>query len=189
MSKSKGNVIAPSDIQEKYGTDALRMGLIVNNAPSTDMNLDPDKVNAYKKFANKIWNITRFVLDNTHDYVPPVEHTPEDTVYENEFLHPMVRSINEHMEKDRFDLAAEMIYHFVWDHFASTVIEESKPLLTESGAIRASRQRMLAHYLITSLKLLHPFMPFVTETIWQELPMNIRGSESDILMVAKWPKG
>jgi valyl-tRNA synthetase len=68
MSKSKGNVIAPSDIQGKYGTDALRMGLIVNNVPGNDMNLDPDKVNAYKKFANKLWNITRFTIDNLADF-------------------------------------------------------------------------------------------------------------------------
>jgi valyl-tRNA synthetase len=185
MSKSKGNVIAPSEIQEKYGTDALRMALMVNNVPGTDMNLDPDKVNAYKKFANKLWNITRFVLDSTTDYVPPVEHTAEDIAFENEFLHPMVAEINEHMDKDRFDLAAEKIYHFVWDHFASQVIEESKPLLAAGGASRASRQRMLHHYLVTSLKLLHPFMPFVTETIWQELPTTMK--DSDILMVAKWP--
>lgn len=186
MSKSKGNVIAPSEIQEKYGTDALRMGLIVNNVPGTPMNLDPDKINAYKKFANKLWNITRFVLDNTTDYTPPVPHTPEDIAFENEFLHPMVEAINHDMENDRFDLAAEKIYHFVWDHFASQVIEESKPLLATGDAVRASRQRMLNHYLITSLKLLHPFMPFVTETIWQELPQTMR--DSDVLMVATWPK-
>ncbi len=188
MSKSKGNVIAPSDIQEKYGTDALRMGLVVNNVPGTDMNLDPDKINAYKKFANKLWNITRFVLDNTPDYNPPVDHTREDTDYENEYLHPMVADINDSMEKDRFDLAAEKIYHFVWDHFASLVIEESKPLLAATPTERASRQRLLVYYLITSLKTLHPFMPYVTEAIWQELPKNIKGDEPEMLMVAKWPK-
>lgn len=185
MSKSKGNVTAPSEVQERFGTDALRMGLIVNNAPGTDMNLDPDKINAYKKFANKLWNITRFVLDNTEDYKPGVDHTPEDTKFEEENLYPAIKEITDHMNKDRFDLAAEKIYHFVWDHFASTVIEESKPLLTEGGAVRASRQRLLHHYLITSLKILHPFMPFVTETIWQELPKELKDQE--ILMVASWP--
>ena len=90
------------------------------------------------------------------------------------------------MEKDRFDLAAEKIYHFVWDHFASLVLEESKPLLAGTPAERASRQRMLHHYLVTSLKLLHPFMPFVTETIWQELPKTMK--DTDLLMVAKWPE-
>lgn len=188
MSKSKGNVIAPSEIQEKYGTDALRMALMVNNAPGTDMNLDPDKVNAYKKFANKLWNITRFVLDNTNDYNPPAEHTEADTAFENKYLHPLVAEINASMEKDRFDLAAEKIYHFIWDHFASQVIEESKPLLVSSAAERASRQRMLIHYLLTSLKVLHPFMPFVTEAIWQNIPEKLKTKEPKLLMVAKWPK-
>jgi valyl-tRNA synthetase len=188
MSKSKGNVIAPSEIQEKYGTDALRMGLIMNNVPGTDMNLDPDKVNAHRKFANKLWNITRFVLDNTHDYNPPVEYTPEDTAFEHEFLYPLIQVINNEMQRDRFDLAAEKIYHFIWDHFASHVIEESKPLLALEGATRASRQRLLTHYLITSLKILHPFMPFVTETIWQQLPDRLKVNEVKILMVADWPQ-
>lgn len=185
MSKSKGNVIAPSDIQEKYGTDALRMGLMVNNAPGTDMNLDPDKVNAYKKFANKLWNITRFVLDATADYDGNPEHTPEDKEFENTHLFPAIAEINEFMEKDRFDLASEKLYHFVWDHFASTVIEESKPLLEQTGLVRSSRQKMLRHYLVSSLKMLHPYMPFVTETIWQELPEEMKDAE--ILMVSEWP--
>lgn len=185
MSKSKGNVIAPSEIQERFGTDALRMGLMVNNVPGTDMNLDPDKVNAYKKFANKLWNITRFVLDNTQDYVAGSPHTPEDQKYEDENIHPMVADINKEMEKQRFDIASEKLYHFVWDHFASTVIEESKPLLAGTAEERLSRQRMLLHYLVTSLKMLHPFMPFVTETIWQELPEDLR--DTDMLIVSKWP--
>ena len=185
MSKSKGNVINPGEIQDKYGTDALRMALMVNNVPGTDMNLDPDKVNAYKKFANKLWNITRFVLDNTTDYVPGSDHTAADTAFEMEFLYPAIRAIDTDMNKDRFDLAAEKIYHFIWDHFASQVIEESKPLLSATAAERASRQRMLVHYLVTSLKLLHPYMPFVTETVWQELPSHMK--DSDVLMVAKWP--
>jgi valyl-tRNA synthetase len=161
------------------------MGLMMNNVPGTDMNLDPDKVNAHRKFANKLWNITRFVLDNTGDYTPLPPHTAADQQFENDFLHPMVAEINKEMATDRFDLAAEKIYHFVWDHFASQVIEDSKPLLAGTAEERASRQRMLAHYLITSLKLLHPFMPFVTETIWQELPSHMK--DVDILMVATWP--
>ena len=190
MSKSKGNVIAPSEIQEKYGTDALRMGLIVNNAPGTDMNLDPDKVNAYKKFANKLWNITRFVLDNIEDYdfdfdpqqLEPGQHQGRELQLKN-----VVGMINEQMEKDRFDLASEMIYHFVWDHFASDIIEESKMLLADTDPnVRLARQALLARYLTTSLKLLHPFMPFVTETIWQELPEQMK--DSDLLMVSSWPK-
>ena len=187
MSKSKGNVVAPSEIQEKYGTDALRMGLIVNNAPGTDMNLDQDKINGYKKFANKLWNITRFVLDATHDYDGNLEHTPEDQAYEDEHLHPTIAEVTALMERDRFDLASEKLYHFVWDHFASEVIEESKALLaSEDPLVRSSRQKMLLHYLSNSLRMLHPFMPYITEAIWQEMPETIK--DSDMLIVAKWPK-
>jgi len=187
MSKSKGNVIAPVEIQDKYGTDALRMGLIVNNAPGSDMNLDPDKVNAYKKFANKIWNITRFTLDATADMPEDAELTEADTKNIQEKLEAAVADITKNMEDNRYDIASEKIYHFVWDYFASELIEESKPLLSsEDSAVRASRQRLLTEYLVTSLKILHPFMPFVTETIWQELPKEMK--KQDILMVESWPK-
>ncbi len=186
MSKSKGNVIAPSEIQEKYGTDALRMGLVVNNAPGTDMNLDPDKVNAYKKFANKLWNITRFTLDNLDGLDMLTTLTDSDAANIENELHKAVSEITTQISKDRFDLAAEKLYSFIWDYFASTLIEESKELLaSDDAATRASRQRLLAEYLVTSLKMLHPFMPFVTETIWQELPSEMK--DQDILMVARWP--
>jgi valyl-tRNA synthetase len=185
MSKSKGNVIAPSEIQEKYGTDALRMGLLVNNAPSTDMNLDPDKVNAYKKFANKIWNITRFSLDNIEEVDLDAKLTEEDTEIVKK-LTDFVAEATDYMEKNRYDLASEKVYHFIWHYFADELIEASKPLLTsDDEAVKKSRQRLLATYLTTSIKVLHPFMPFVTETIWQELPSEIKDSE--LLMVAKWP--
>ncbi len=186
MSKSKGNVIAPSEIQERFGTDALRMGLIVNNAPGSDMNLDPDKVNAYKKFANKIWNITRFTLDATADMEADAQLNDADTKNIEEKLNAAIADITKNMDNDRFDIAAEKIYHFIWDYFASELIEESKPLLkSDNTDIKASRQRLLQEYLTTSLKLLHPFMPFVTETIWQQLPKEMK--EKEILMVEQWP--
>lgn len=186
MSKSKGNVIAPSEIQERFGTDALRMGLIVNNAPGTDMNLDPDKVNAYKKFANKLWNISRFVLDATGDYAGEATYTTEDAGNIQDALEKNVETITKYMDDDRFDIASEKLYHFVWDYFASELIEESKPLLqSDDASVKASRQRLLREYLVTSLKLLHPYMPFVTETIWQELPKEMK--DQDILMVCSWP--
>jgi len=190
MSKSKGNVIAPSEIQERFGTDALRMGLMVNNAPGTDMNLDPDKVNAYKKFANKLWNITRFVLDSTSDvdfsYHPTRSEMSEKDCEVLGTYETIVQNVTRQMENDRYDLASEMIYHFVWDYFASTLIEESKEILAgsdENG--KKNRQALLLDGLTTSIKLLHPFMPFVTETIWQQLPKEMR--DEDILMIAKWP--
>ena len=186
MSKSKGNVIAPSEIQEKYGTDALRMGLLVNNAPGSDMNLDPDKVNAYKKLANKLWNITRFSLDNLEGYEENAEIGKEYSVH-LEKLDEVTTEMTKQMHKERYDLAAEQIYHFVWHYFADELIEELKPALTGDNAeAKASAQKLLAEYLATSLKLLHPFMPFVTEAVWQRLPENLKDQE--ILMVAKWPE-
>ena len=186
MSKSKGNVIAPSEIQEKYGTDALRMGLMVNNTPGTDMNLDPDKVNAYKKFANKIWNIARFSLDNLEDVDLKTELTEEDAALKTT-LDRFVTELTDYMENNRYDLASERVYHFVWHFFADDLIEASKSLLiSPDHATRLSRRRLLAEYLTTSLKLLHPFMPYVTEVIWQELPKQMKDSE--LLMVATWPK-
>jgi valyl-tRNA synthetase len=186
MSKSKGNVIAPSEVQERFGTDALRMGLLVNNAPGSDMNLDPDKVNAYKKFANKIWNIARFTLDNISDMPADAKLNDADKKNIEEKLKPAIAELTKDMEKDRYDLAAEKIYHFIWNYFASELLEESKPLLnSEDTGIKASREVLLAEYLVTSLKMLHPFMPFVTEVIWQELPSQLK--DQDILMVAKWP--
>ena len=186
MSKSKGNVIAPIEIQDRFGTDALRMGLIVNNAPGSDMNLDPDKVNAYKKFANKIWNITRFTLDATGDMPADAELNEADAKNIEEKLNTAVSEITKNMDDDRFDIAAEKLYHFVWDYFASELIEESKPLLSsDDTAVKASRQRLLREYLTTSLKILHPYMPFVTETIWQELPKDMK--KQDVLMVESWP--
>lgn len=186
MSKSKGNVIAPSEVQDKYGTDALRMGLLVNNAPGSDMNLDPDKVNAYKKFANKIWNMTRFTLGALEGMPDDAVLTAEDKKNIEDNLNKNVVEITKLMSDNRFDLASEKIYLFVWHYFADQLIEESKPLLaSEDATIRTSRQLLLKTYLIDSLKILHPFMPFVTETIWQELPQTMK--EVDMIMVAKWP--
>lgn len=188
MSKSKGNVIAPSEIQERYGTDALRMGLVVNNAPGTDMNLDPDKVNAYKKFANKIWNITRFVLDATGDFNTntTVTLTEADTAIRSR-LHQVAAEITQYMNKDRFDLASEKMYQYVWTELADKVLEESKPILAgDDTQAKIARQIVLIECLTTSLKMLHPYMPFITETIWQQLPSNIKGDEK-MLIVAKWP--
>lgn len=189
MSKSKGNATAPSELSEKYGTDALRISLIVGNTPGTDLNLDPDKVNGYKKFGNKVWNISRFILDAVHDY----ERSTTPTLSERDHaiidrLTSVAEEITGYMEKFQFHLAAEKAYHYVWHELADVILEESKPILQGDDAIlRHARQSVLAHCLTTSLKLLHPFMPFVTEAVWQHLPEAVRGNERDMLMVAKWP--
>jgi len=185
MSKSKGNVISPIEISDQYGTDALRMGLVVGNTPGTDLNLDPQKVGAYKKFANKLWNVTRFILTETEGF--NTESAPELAESDKKLLAELnetVAGVTDDLENFRFHLASEKMYHYVWHELADKIIEESKPILegTDEGA-KLSRQRVLYEVLTTSLKLLHPFMPFVTEEIWQSLPSK----ETDMLVVAKWP--
>jgi len=166
MSKSKGNVISPLDVSEEYGTDALRMGLVVGNTPGTDMNLDPRKVGAYKKFANKLWNIARFVLSEAPqgDIIPALK---------DEF-DAMAQDVTKDMQEFRIYMAAEKLYHYVWDRFAAQIIEESKGKPEYSAT--------LYYILENSLKLLHPFMPFVTEEIWSDMP-----ARRDLLMVEQWP--
>ncbi len=186
MSKSKGNVISPLEVSNEYGTDALRMGLIVGNTPGTDLNLDPRKTVAYKKFANKLWNITRFVLESggmNVDLHASTTLTPSDQALLAR-LDEVVTDITADLEGYRFHLASDKLYHYLWDEFAAITIEESKAILASGGEAAESRRVTLYRILLTSLKLLHPFMPFVTEAIWQKLPVK----DYDVLMVAKWPQ-
>ena len=166
MSKSKGNVIDPLKFTEKYGTDAFRMGLVVGNTPGTSLALAEERIKGYKNFANKIWNITRFVLDN------PAEYT--DT--KNEFIEEwkkILEDITLDMENYRFYMAAEKIYHYVWHRFADEIVEESKK--------NEEVKKALLPIWTDCLKTLHPFMPFVTEEIWSLI------NKKNLLMIEKWP--
>jgi valyl-tRNA synthetase len=187
MSKSKGNVVNPLDLTSKYGTDALRMALVVGNTPGTDLALREDKVKGYKHFANKLWNIARFVLENTEGVTDSeAKLTPVDEEFEAELIE-LIKDVTVDLEEYRVYLAAEKIYHYVWHRFADEILEVSKPLIFEKNGpidpgVKLSRQTLLRHLLRDILKLLHPFMPFVTEEIWQSLPGN-----NELLMIASWP--
>ncbi len=188
MSKSLGNIIDPLTMIEKYGADATRLSLIIGASPGNDLKLSEDRVRGYKHFANKLWNITRFVLENPHDGEVKLNAGDQKLVDE---VVEIAKQVSAHIDAFRLDLAADQIYHFVWDRFAAEILEESKPIFRAGGdpsnssgqAAAASRAHALSSILTSSLKLLHPFMPFVTEAIWQQLPKK----ESDLLMVAKWP--
>lgn len=186
MSKSLGNIIDPLDLIEKYGADATRMSLVVGSPPGNDLALSEDKIRGYKHFANKLWNITRFVLMNTSNVdlrTKPTLHADDQKLLEE--LESIVHEVSAYVSEYQLYLAAEKLYHYTWDRFASKIVEESKPILTgKDEAAKVSRQWTLYHILVTNLKLLHPFMPFVTEAVWQALPER----DSDILMVAPWPK-
>jgi valyl-tRNA synthetase len=184
MSKSLGNIIDPLTMVQKYGADATRLSLIAGSAPGTDLKLSEDKIRGYKNFANKLWNITRFVLENCQGDALTVGLAEQDAALVAE-AEGMAREVAGHIDTFRLDLALDAAYHFVWDRFAAQVLEESKDVLKGDDAkARESKQRMLYEILLVSLKTLHPFMPFVTEAIWQQLPHK----ETDVLMVATWPQ-
>ena len=169
MSKSKGNVIDPMILTEKYGTDAFRIGLVVGNTPGTSLALSEDKIRGYKNFANKIWNITRYVLS--------IEKTGEPKKELIDEFNSLTKDITLDMDNFRFYLAAEKLYAYVWHRFADEIIEESKE--------NTGYGTTLYYILENSLKLLHPFIPFVTEEIWSLLP----DKKEKLLIVEKWPAG
>jgi len=183
FSKSLNNGIDPLDMIHKYGADALRMGLLVGSAIGNDISFDESKVKGYKHFANKLWNIARFVLDNTKgaDLEAPLTE-PDKVLLAG--IEEIVRDVTKDIEEYRVYMAAEKIYHYAWHELADKILEESKPILSGSDAgARASRERLLIMLLDRTLRLLHPFMPFVTEEIYQSMPTK----DAQFLMVAKWP--
>lgn len=186
ISKSLGNNIDPVDMAAKYGMDAVRIALIMGMAPGTDSKIDENKIRGYKNFANKIWNIARFVLENTEGTDLSERHdlSPEDQEDIAE-LNRTIADVTKNLDEYRIDLAADRVYHYVWHTFADEVIERAKPVLKGTDAVA---QRAVAWKLYTiltsSLKMLHPFMPFVTEEIWNSLPKK----DTDLLMVAEWPR-
>lgn len=187
MSKSLGNGIDPIDIAQKFGADAGRMALIVGNTPGTDTRISEDKIKAYKHFANKIWNMTRFVLENTKDYSLEESHgklTDGDKAKLEE-IYALAKEVTADMEGYKFYLAAEKLYHYTWHTLADKILEEAKPRLKNNPDPMdlKSLQWTLLELLRTSIILLHPFMPFITEEIWGSLP----NKELDMLMVAPWP--
>jgi valyl-tRNA synthetase len=187
MSKSIGNTIDPLDMIEKYGADATRLSLIVGAAPGNDMPLSEDKVRAYKKFANKLWNITRFTLGSIEgaDFNSAPTYSDRDKEILAE-LQTKVAEVSKDIDSFNLYLAAEKSYHYVWHELADKILEESKEIISgDDATAKLARQHVLKECLITSVKMLHPFMPFVTETIWQELPSELK--DQKILMVAKWP--
>jgi valyl-tRNA synthetase len=186
ISKSLGNNIDPVELIEKYGADALRMALVVGVGPGSDSNLGEPKIKAYKNFANKIWNASRFVLENLPDDFSVANQpalSPADDVCLTE-LHELVHDVTDDMENYRFYLAAEKLYHYFWHTFADIIIETNKSRLTGHNKTEQHQAAWLLHHILTiNLRLLHPFMPFITEEIWPYLP----GHGNQLLMVTSWP--
>lgn len=187
MSKSLGNGIDPLVEIEKYGADALRFTLATGNTPGNDMRYSPERVEASRNFANKLWNAARFVLMNLSDD-EPVPFVPESLSIEDKWIlskfNTLVADVTENLEKYEIGLAVSKLYDFLWDDFCDWYIEISKVRLNSDDKIAADTARaVLVYVLSNTLKLLHPFMPFITEEIWQSLP-----HEGKTIMVSKWPE-
>lgn len=184
MSKSLGNVINPEEYMDKYGVDALRMGLISGTANGKDFSFPRDKVIAYRNFANKLWNMARFYLlmeEKLGTEVPWYGPEMKLTKLDKEIVKGLEKTIGETdrlLEKFRFAQAAETIYHYMWDEVASKYLESVKEREDLATALS-----VLRHVILNGLKLLHPFMPYVTEAIWQELPRK----KQEMLIVSRWP--
>ena len=187
MSKSKGNVINPLDLIEKFGTDALRMSIVVGNTPGTSLPLDENRIRGYRNFATKIWNASRFVLMNLKGYKEgsKIQLGAKDKKILKDFQ-KQTKEITKDMDNFRFYIASEKIYHYFWHTFCDKIIEEQKPRLCgENQKEKSCSQYLLLTILSESLKILHPFMPFITEEIYHQLPIK---NKQKCLMIEKWPK-
>ena len=185
MSKSLGNGIDPLEMVDKYGADALRFNLITGNSPGNDMRFYVEKCEAMRNFCNKIWNASRFVMMNlTIDK----NGLPEKLEIEDKWilskLNDVVKEVCENMDAFELGVAAGKIYDFIWDSYCDWYIELTKPRLNgENEESKLAAQKVLLYVLTEILKLLHPFMPFITEEIWQALP-----HEGEALMIERYPE-
>ncbi len=186
MSKSLGNSLDPLELTEKYGTDAVRMSLIIGTGPGNDTKMSEDKIRAYKNYANKLWNITRFVLSSTEftKYNKDFDKYTEREGVLVEEVDGLIKEITKEMEEYKFYLVSEKIYQYTWSRFADVIIEQSKEIfLSGTEEDKESRAQFLLSTLIKVLKILHPFMPFVTEEIWGLMPIE----NKKLLIVEEWP--
>ena len=186
MSKSLGNGIDPLAVIEEFGADALRLTLSTNNSPGNDMRYSDDKVRASRNFANKLWNASRFILMNLSDEITD-ESLPETLTAEDKWVlsqyNELVRQVTDNLDKFELGIAVAKLYDFIWDVFCDWYIELCKARLQAGGEESKNAQKVLVYVMNNTLKLLHPFMPFITEEIWQALPHT-----GESIMVAKFPE-
>ena len=192
MSKSKGNIIDPLGIIDLYGSDALRMALVIGNTPGKDSVISEEKIRAYRNFANKIWNASRFVLQQTQNSKRKAQNYNSKLKTKNltgadkrilNALNKTIKSVTKDLDNFKFYQASHTLYHFFWHNFCDVYLEQSKKQL-ENSETKNQTLNILLYVLLTSLKLLHPFMPFITEEIYQKLPLK---NKKKCLMIEQWP--
>ena len=189
MSKSLGNGIDPLEMAEKYGADALRFNLITGNSPGNDTRFYVEKCEAMRNFANKIWNASRFVMMNlTIDRVELPEQLELEDKWVLSKLNTLVKEVTDNMDAFEIGVASAKVYDFIWDTYCDWFIELCKARLTgDDERSKVNAQNVLCYVLIETLKLLHPFMPFITEEIYQALPHTAE-DKGEFIMLQKWPE-
>lgn len=188
MSKTKGNVIDPLAVMQEYGTDALRFTLAAFAAQGRDIKLAEDRIEGYRNFCNKLWNASRFVFMNLEGYEGncQLDEHSEKSIADQWILSRLnstTQEVNHALENFKFNDAALAVYKFIWNEYCDWYIELAKSRLQKEGAEKTVAQNVLVHVLEASLKLLHPFMPFITEEIWQKLP-----KKGDSIMISAFPE-
>ena len=187
MSKSLGNGIDPLEMVERYGADALRMNMITGNSPGNDMRFYVERCEAMRNFANKIWNASRYVMMNLtidKNELPAMELLEQEDKWILSKLNRLISEVTENMEKYELGIAVQKIYDFIWDDYCDWYIELTKArLYADDPQSKQVAQQVLVYVLDQFLKLLHPFMPYITEEIWQAIP-----HEGESIMVAQWPE-
>ncbi len=186
MSKSLGNGIDPLEIIDKYGADALRFTLATGNSPGNDTRFSVEKVEASRNFANKLWNAARFVLMNLGEN-EPAPHIPDELALEDKWIlssfNNVVKEVTSNIDKFELGIAVSKLYDFIWDVLCDWYIEICKiRLSSDDEKLKNNARAVLVYVLSNTLKLLHPFMPFITEEIWQTLP-----HEGESIMISQWP--
>lgn len=187
MSKSSGNVIDPINIIDKFGTDALRFTLAIMAIQGRDILLSPERIKGYRHFCNKIWNAARFILMNTEDLKETKLDIPKDLTLADHWIigriNQLIDKVTISLENYQFNEASKALYDFLWHEFCDWYIELAKISLNNNR--RRETQIILLKILSDTLKLLHPFMPFITEEIWQNLPIE---KKEESIMISSWPK-
>lgn len=185
MSKSLGNGIDPLEVIDQYGADSLRFTLATGNSPGNDMRYMPERVEASRNFANKLWNASRFVLMNIDDDMP-APSIPENLQIEDKWIiskfNTLAKEVTENLEKFELGIAVQKLYDFIWDIYCDWYIELAKIRIQSDEQHADNTRKVLVWVLSNTLKLLHPFMPFITEEIWQTLP-----HDGESIMISQWP--
>jgi valyl-tRNA synthetase len=193
-SKTRGNVVDPLDLIDRFGADALRFTLAALTMPGSDLKLSESRTEGYRHFANKIWNASRFALMNLEGFnideivreVPPEDFSLPDRWIRGR-LNQVIREVHQSLEEYKFNEASHTLYHFIWHEYCDWYLELTKLYLYKEGDPKRQTltRQTLIEVLDAILRLLHPFMPFITEEIWQQLPGR---KENESIMVAEFPK-